>query len=104
MKNNILHIIFGIVFLVSCTSERSGEDADTPRGSRSLMTVEVLVDGADEHDYVRTARFVVFDNASVVPTVDINELITLEAKIRILKNSRLFWKSVVTRTRCLSWF
>ena len=80
MKNNILHIIFGIVFLVSCTSERSGEDADTPRGSRSLMTVEVLVDGADEHDYVRTARFVVFDNASVVPTVDINELITLEAK------------------------
>ena len=80
MKNNILHIIFGIVFLVSCTSERSGEDADTPRGSRSLTTVEVLVDGADEHDYVRTARFVVFDNASVVPSVDINELITLEAK------------------------
>ena len=80
MKNNILHVIFGIIFFVSCTSERPGDDADTPRGSRSLMTVEVLVDGADEHEYVRTARFVVFDNVSVVPAVDINELITLEAK------------------------
>ncbi len=32
---------------------------------------------ADEHDFVRTVRFVVLDDASVSPTLDINELVAL---------------------------
>lgn len=79
MKNNVLHIIFGFIFLVSCVAERSGDDTRMSSGARSLMAIEVLADGADEHDYIHTARFIVFDNASVAPAIDINEVVTFSA-------------------------
>ena len=79
MKNNVLHIIFGFIFLVSCVAERSGDDTRMSSGARSLMAIEVLADGADEHDYIHTARVIVFDNASVAPAIDINEVVTFSA-------------------------
>lgn len=80
MKNNILNIVFSFIFLVSCITERSGDDTGMLAGARSLMAIEVLADGADEHDYIHTARFIVFDNASVSPVLDINELIAFDAE------------------------
>lgn len=77
MKNNILYIVFVVVSLVSCISERSAKDTEV-LGTRGNMTIEVLVNKADKHDYVRTARFITFDNASVFPALDINEVATLD--------------------------
>lgn len=79
MKNIILYIVFAIVILVSCTSERSVKDTGV-LGTRGAMTVEVLVHGAEKHDYVRTARFITFDNASIFPAIDINEVATLDGQ------------------------
>ena len=80
MKNNILHIVFTLVLLVSCNSERSEKDEDMAGGTRGMMSIEVLVDGADEHDYVHTARFITFDDASVFPVIDINEVVAFDTK------------------------
>lgn len=80
MKNNILNIVFGFIFLVSCVAERSGDDTGMLSGARSLMAIEVLADGADEHDYIHTARFIVFDNASVSPAVDVNEVVAFSTE------------------------
>ena len=76
MKSNVLHIIWIMFFLVACIGERSTGDGDEFLGTRGKIDVEILVREADEHDFVRTVRFVVFDDASVTPTLDINELVT----------------------------
>ena len=77
MKSNVLHIIWIMFSLVACIGERSTGDGDEFLGTRGKIDVEILVREADEHDFVRTVRFVVFDDASVTPTLDINELVTL---------------------------
>ena len=82
MKSNVLHIIWIMFFLVACIGERSTGDGDEFLGTRGKIDVEILVREADEHDFVRTVRFVVFDDASVTPTLDINELVTFETENR----------------------
>lgn len=93
MKNNILHIVFTLVFLVSCISERSEKDEDMAGGTRGMMSIEVLVDGADEHDYVHTARFITFDDASVFPVIDINEVV---AFARLTNSFRVLLENTYT--------
>ena len=77
MKSKMLHIVWILFFLVACIGERSEDGGGESLGSRGKIDVEILVRGADEHDFVRTVRFVVFDDASVSPTLDINELVAL---------------------------
>ena len=77
MKSKMLHIVWMLFFLVACIGERSEDGGGESLGSRGKIDVEILVRGADEHDFVRTVRFVVFDDASVSPTLDINELVAL---------------------------
>ena len=77
MKSNMLHIVWVLFFWVACIGERSEDGGRESLGSRGKIDVEILVRGADEHDFVRTVRFVVFDDASVSPTLDINEFVVL---------------------------
>ena len=58
MKSNVLHIIWIMFFLVACIGERSTGDGDEFLGTRGKIDVEILVREADEHDFVRTVRFV----------------------------------------------
>lgn len=41
------------------------------------MEVEVIAGEAGAHDLVHTVRFLVFDDASARPALDVNELVTL---------------------------
>ena len=79
MKKILLYIIvLTVISLNSCTKDHSGDDIIGPPSTKGVMEVEVITDGALQDDYVRTVRFMVFDNASTTPTLDINEIITLE--------------------------
>lgn len=65
------------VLLVSCIAEECPYNGMPQHRTQALMTIEVVKDGAEKEDYVRTARFIVFDNASSGPSLDINELLKL---------------------------
>ena len=56
MKSKMLHIVWILFFLVACIGERSEDGGGESLGSRGKIDVEILVRGADEHDFVRTAE------------------------------------------------
>ena len=71
---------FGILLLLAaatlpggCTSGGVGPDT----AARARMQVEVIAGEAGAHDLVHTVRFLVFDDASARPALDVNELVTL---------------------------
>lgn len=71
---------FGILLLLAaatlpggCTSGSIGPDT----AARARMQVEVIAGEAGAHDLVHTVRFLVFDDASARPALDVNELVTL---------------------------
>ena len=65
-----------VVFLSACTTaERQMGD---PEADRGVISVEVVNGGAGADDYIYTARFIVFDNVSVFPSLDINKVIKMD--------------------------
>lgn len=70
-------------FTLSCVTEE-GNDPGTAH-SPGLLQIEVATAGADEHDRIHQVRFLVFDNASFYPRLDVNHVITLEEKDRDAK-------------------
>ncbi|RHR38248.1 hypothetical protein DWX23_15030 [Parabacteroides sp. AF18-52] len=82
---NLISISMAAIFLNACSVEQSVDGGD---GLRGLMAVEVLTDGALADDHIHTARFIVFDDASVFPSVDINKMMTLENDDRDAKEFR----------------
>ncbi len=76
----LINIFIATITLYACSEEQIvGNEIPVP-ATKGLMEVEVIQDNAKVEDYVHTARFIVFDNATSFPTVDINQLITLDQK------------------------
>lgn len=77
MKRIIPKLLIALTpfLIVSCESESR---VDVPSQASGLMNIEVLVSGADEHDYVHKVRLIVFDNASKDPKLDVNEVIPVD--------------------------
>ena len=48
----MFHIVWILFFLVACIGERSEDGGGESLGSRGKIDVEILVRGADEHDFV----------------------------------------------------
>lgn len=68
-------ILLMILLAVSCTTADRTDDLEPSSG---LMQIEVITPGADEHDYIRKVRFVVFNNASLYPELDINQAVPVD--------------------------
>lgn len=80
MKTRFIQIgifITAILFL-ACTAEQSMDEIDRFQKTKGEIEIEVDLSGATEHDYIHSARFIVFDDASVFPTIDINKRIEFE--------------------------
>lgn len=71
---SLVNIFIATILLISCSAEQPVDDVDERQGAKGLMEIMVVTDGALEDDYIHTARFITFDNASVFPSVDMNEL------------------------------
>ncbi len=66
-------VSIGILLLSACSwSERP------PAATRGELSVVTVTGGADEHDYVYKVRYIVFDNASSNPKLDINQWVDVE--------------------------
>lgn len=73
----LIKIVIATIALYSCTAEHAiGEPA--LQATKGMMAVEILVDEAQVDDYIYSARFIVFDNVSTDPTVDVNQMVTFE--------------------------
>lgn len=70
---SLINIFIAALLLHSCSSEQAIDPVTGAGGTKGLMEIKILTDGALKDDHVHTARFITFDNASVFPTVDINE-------------------------------
>ena len=70
---SLINIFIAALLLHSCSSEQAIDPVIGAGGTKGLMEIKILTDGALKDDHVHTARFITFDNASVFPTVDINE-------------------------------
>lgn len=70
---SLINIFIAAFFLLSCSSEQAIDPVGETEGMKGLMEIKVLTDGALKDDHIHTARFITFDNASVFPTIDINE-------------------------------
>ncbi|MCD7901969.1 MAG: hypothetical protein LUH22_19590 [Bacteroides sp.] len=72
--------------------ENGGDDISPPTHTRADMTIEVVANGVLKDDSVRTARFIVFDNASTSPSLDINQKITLDKNKQDAKKFKSIFK------------
>lgn len=66
--------------LHSCILDQLEGKTELSAESRGLMSIEVVAGGAVADDYVRSARFIVFDKASSFPSLDVNKRITLDVE------------------------
>lgn len=73
---NIVSIVITIFLSGSCIVSHHPEDVEEAQ-ARALIKINVLMDKAEEHDYIHTVRFVIFNNATTFPSVDVNQLIQL---------------------------
>lgn len=75
MKNRlyILALSIGILFLSACSWKEQ-----VPTGTRSALSVTTVAGGAAEDDYVYKVRYIVFNNASTNPKLDINQWVDVE--------------------------
>lgn len=85
---NTLIILLAAAFLGSCNSGKA-DGGIIRQENVGLMTVEVLTDGAEADDHILTARFIIFDDASVYPKVSYNEVVSLEPDDRDAKVFRV---------------
>lgn len=72
---NIFILLFISVLVVSCSVESQIREAISP--TYGHMKIEVTKPAADKHDYIHKIRFIVFNNASTFPQLDINEVASL---------------------------
>nr|WP_129733400.1 hypothetical protein [Parabacteroides goldsteinii] len=71
---SLVNTFIATILLLSCSAEQPADDVGERQETKGLMEIKVVTDGALEDDYIHTARFITFDNASVFPSVDMNEL------------------------------
>lgn len=74
-------VLTGVLSACQSHDEDDGGGTQNPTGSKGLMTIEVVGRNADAtaEDYLHTARFIVFDNASTTrPSLDLNERIPVK--------------------------
>lgn len=70
-------MVIAIFLSGSCIVYHS-EDMEEAQ-TRALIKINILMDKAEEHDYIHTARFIIFNNATISPVVDVNRLIQLKS-------------------------
>lgn len=89
----LINIFIATITLYACSSEQVvGDDIPTP-ATKGLMEVKIMTDGALVDDQIHIARFIVFDNVSFFPSVDINQSIPFD-----IKNVQSF--SAFLKVRC----
>lgn len=93
-----LWIIPMALLAVSCTTENRDDDSAP---SQALMKVEVVTPGADEHDYIRQVRFLVFNNASQYPTLDLNQAVPVDEESQDAKVFRTLLKVTQNKDKML---
>ncbi|WP_455639854.1 hypothetical protein [Parabacteroides sp.] len=76
----LINIFIATIALYACSTEQAIDDIVVQQATKGLMFVRIVEDGAEVDDYIHTARFIVFNNASSFPSIDINEFVTLDRK------------------------
>lgn len=71
----------------ACTTEDAQPGIKLENGKGILNLTVSRAGGDDAHDQIRTARFIVFDDASTYPKPDVNQVISLDAS---QQNARSF--------------
>lgn len=70
-----------VIFLHSCVWKGGDENALPPR-TRAMMAVELVTGGAEPQDYLYSVRYIVFDNASTSPRLDLNQRLAVGPEAR----------------------
>ena len=74
---NLIYIVIATITLYACTAEYAiGEPV--LQDTKGMMAINIITGDVQVDEYVYSARFIVFDNVSTYPTVDINQMVILD--------------------------
>ncbi|RHO70703.1 hypothetical protein DW083_12805 [Parabacteroides sp. AF48-14] len=74
---NLIYIVIATITLYACTAEHAiGEPV--LQDTKGMMAINIITGDVQVDEYVYSARFIVFDNVSTYPTVDINQMVILD--------------------------